>query len=412
MVDRAPRRATGRGRRAPERGRRRGRREGVRRRIVRELKLERFCIQLCHWICFLRCRRFCFIVCPPIFDHPWFTHVGDFDITGDFNAGRAHEQAAGGHGGPGFGFFDCLRAARLLPEDVAGHPGRSRWRTGSCSEKGRNADADHRRLRLRGARREPLHHSGTRTGPASSRRCSPSAFAATNPSPDPTPFPGQRRRWDRRPIHYIVPDAQRLDPGRPERPRRRLQRAGSWGSRRRVAFPGGNPAPGVARRERRAGRRAEERERRGDHLRGDASEPDRRRGRARLHEPAREDPHQQLERGHAARHAPVPPARQHVVLAAQLGSRHRVHDRPRAHGGVGDRDDHRSDGRRRHRSSRAASGRGAVRARTTTTSRRWPTCSYAITLTSRRSLTNGLTDDSGKTIQKTFCIGARRTPPR
>src|SRR5206468_8920719 len=25
---------------------------------VKKLKLQRFCIQLCHWICFLRCRRF------------------------------------------------------------------------------------------------------------------------------------------------------------------------------------------------------------------------------------------------------------------------------------------------------------------------------------------------------------------
>lgn len=33
--------------------------------IVTELKLQAYCIQLCHWLCFLRCRRFCFLVCPP-----------------------------------------------------------------------------------------------------------------------------------------------------------------------------------------------------------------------------------------------------------------------------------------------------------------------------------------------------------
>jgi len=42
--------------------------------VVTELKLQRFCIQLCHWICFLRCRRFCILVCPP---PPLITHVGN-----------------------------------------------------------------------------------------------------------------------------------------------------------------------------------------------------------------------------------------------------------------------------------------------------------------------------------------------
>ena len=44
----------------------------------------------------------------------------------------------------------------------------------------------------------------------------------------------------------------------------------------------------------------------------------------------------------------------------------------------------------------------------------WPTCSYAIRLHSRRSLTDGLVDDSDKFIEKTFCIGRRNgrpTPP-
>jgi hypothetical protein len=33
--------------------------------LVKELGFERFCIQFCHWVCSLRCRRFCFCVCPP-----------------------------------------------------------------------------------------------------------------------------------------------------------------------------------------------------------------------------------------------------------------------------------------------------------------------------------------------------------
>lgn len=51
---------------------------------IRELKLERYCIQLCHWVCGLRCRRFCILVCPPQPTIPLFTHVGQYKITTDF----------------------------------------------------------------------------------------------------------------------------------------------------------------------------------------------------------------------------------------------------------------------------------------------------------------------------------------
>jgi hypothetical protein len=56
---------------------------------VKKLKLQRFCIQLCHWICFLRCRRFCIPVCPPPDTIPLFTHVGAYHVDpsyGDFQA--------------------------------------------------------------------------------------------------------------------------------------------------------------------------------------------------------------------------------------------------------------------------------------------------------------------------------------
>src|ERR1039457_3916645 len=57
--------------------------------ILNEFKLQRFCIQLCHWVCALRCRRFCVRVCPPPVDDtiPLFTHVGTYrvdPIWGDF----------------------------------------------------------------------------------------------------------------------------------------------------------------------------------------------------------------------------------------------------------------------------------------------------------------------------------------
>jgi hypothetical protein len=33
--------------------------------LVKELQFERYCIQFCHWVCFLRCQLFCVCVCPP-----------------------------------------------------------------------------------------------------------------------------------------------------------------------------------------------------------------------------------------------------------------------------------------------------------------------------------------------------------
>ncbi len=57
--------------------------------LVRQDKLERFALQLCHWICFEICRRFCICVCPPAETIPLFTHVGSYrvdPIWGDFTA--------------------------------------------------------------------------------------------------------------------------------------------------------------------------------------------------------------------------------------------------------------------------------------------------------------------------------------
>ncbi len=56
---------------------------------VTALKLQPYCIQLCHWICALRCRRYCILVCPPPDTTPLFTHVGIYAIptissSGDF----------------------------------------------------------------------------------------------------------------------------------------------------------------------------------------------------------------------------------------------------------------------------------------------------------------------------------------
>lgn len=33
--------------------------------LLKELRLEHYCLQFCHWVCFLRCQLFCICVCPP-----------------------------------------------------------------------------------------------------------------------------------------------------------------------------------------------------------------------------------------------------------------------------------------------------------------------------------------------------------
>ncbi len=61
--------------------------------LVKELKLDRFSLQLCHWLCFLVCRRFCICVCPPLIAHIDHPAVGDC-------AQAASIPACTGPGGP------------------------------------------------------------------------------------------------------------------------------------------------------------------------------------------------------------------------------------------------------------------------------------------------------------------------
>jgi hypothetical protein len=93
---------------------------------IEALKLERFCLQFCHWICTLRCRGFCIWICPPIFYHPWFTHVGDFGVMSDFAPGTGlTNKAQAGHGGPDFGFFGNLTLRGFCPHDDPANPGQA-----------------------------------------------------------------------------------------------------------------------------------------------------------------------------------------------------------------------------------------------------------------------------------------------
>jgi hypothetical protein len=79
--------------------------------ILTECKLQRFCVQLCHWICTLRCRRFCILVCPPPDTIPLFTNVGQYrvdSIYGDF-------QADGTTTAGGYAFTGTIPLIGILP---------------------------------------------------------------------------------------------------------------------------------------------------------------------------------------------------------------------------------------------------------------------------------------------------------
>jgi hypothetical protein len=53
--------------------------------LAKELEFERFCVQFCHWVCFLRCQRFCICVCPPR-SIAVFTKIGGLYYATDVNS--------------------------------------------------------------------------------------------------------------------------------------------------------------------------------------------------------------------------------------------------------------------------------------------------------------------------------------
>ena len=166
----------------------------------------------------MRCRRFCIRVCPPIFNHPWFTHVGDFDIYGDFDPGTGlTNKAQGGHGGPDYGFFGCLKLRGFCPKYSPAFSGAPmayrflfRWAR-------RDARPITGGFVSRRARRDPVHVL-ERQPARSSSRC---GFAARHHIPDPA---AARAPWAHaaRPLHRPGPEG--LGHGRSEGARRWLQR--------------------------------------------------------------------------------------------------------------------------------------------------------------------------------------------
>ena len=205
---------------------------------IESLRLQRFCFQVCHWICTRRCWFFCRIICPPIYDHPWFTHVGDFGISSDINPGTGLTNAAqGGHGGPSYGFFNNLSLRGFCPKRDPAHPSepmayRFLFEAAGIAPTPINAGFVSEvlvgsRYTLWNGNNNTLQTVRIRGG------------GATSPTP-PTPGPGTTP-----PDHFIVPDGN----GWVTVDERALDNAFSgalMGFASAVAFPGGAPNPGIS----------------------------------------------------------------------------------------------------------------------------------------------------------------------
>jgi hypothetical protein len=73
--------------------------------LVKELRFERYCLQFCHWVCFLRCQGFCVCVCPPA-SIAVFTKIGGLYYD---TAVHSHAAGSGLTVSDNRAFFETLR---------------------------------------------------------------------------------------------------------------------------------------------------------------------------------------------------------------------------------------------------------------------------------------------------------------
>jgi hypothetical protein len=107
--------------------------------LVKEFRLERFCLQLCHWLCGFVCRGFCVYVCPPGSTIPLFTRVGQYHVDpvayNDFTADGT--TTAGG-----YAFTGTIPLIGLLPDGSAPQALEYRFRVAKYPGPGALQDVD------------------------------------------------------------------------------------------------------------------------------------------------------------------------------------------------------------------------------------------------------------------------------
>jgi hypothetical protein len=177
---------------------------------VGKLELDRFAVQLCHWICGLHCGLLCRRVCPPVLQ-PWFTQVGHFGIYADIDPGTGLTNkglAFAGlsfHGGPGFAFSGCLELRGFCPvtSPIDGTAMRYRFLLAGTGQPLTGSricpvDAGTRRIPW------PVNSGGIAQAAQVLTFQSISIEGAAVPDPPP-PAPGDP--WVPPPVHVIAPDS-------------------------------------------------------------------------------------------------------------------------------------------------------------------------------------------------------------
>ncbi|HVN54393.1 MAG TPA: hypothetical protein VMT46_08690 [Anaerolineaceae bacterium] len=384
--------------------------------LVKELGFTRYCHQLCHWLCYLSCWRFCVCICPPPRPHPWFTHVGHFHIYGDIDSGTGlTNKAVLSHGGPNYGFFDCLELRGFCPADSPTSPG---------------IGMRYRFLYERGGSRTPLVGSllcpvivGSRTifwdvnGTGLEETFQTVMIAGSGATPDPTPPPvvPPGTPWGPPPTHVIVPDVDGWITVDPNALGNSFNGA-LIGFNSPVPFPGGDPMPGVS-----AGAQVPNANLKNGvdiaiifeatRVGGPVSPPDFTNSLSRIHinnwnVVALLDLLQFHSGGTSNPCSPlttdldVEYTTDHELMASwSLTLETAASPAPVISWPSGTFT----------RTAGANSAFGTQHENIST----WPTCSYTVKLNFRRALTTGLVDDGGSFIYKTFCIGLRsRREPR
>ena len=155
---------------------------------------------------------FCVTLCvdvkqQPPFDNPLFTHVGDFHIYGDINAATGlTNNAVLGHGGPGYGFFGAPKLRGYCPKQFSGQPARYRFLYEDLAAPGLQP--------ITGALVSPVL-VGARlilwdtfgTGLSWTFQSVYIQGAGATPDPTPTPAVPPGTAWGAPPAHIVEPDA-------------------------------------------------------------------------------------------------------------------------------------------------------------------------------------------------------------
>jgi hypothetical protein len=87
--------------------------------LVQQYKIEAYCLQLCHWMSYQVCHRFCICVCPPPELIPQFTQIGLLPYATKIDSVL---PATGLTVGGAEAFYSTLRLNGVLPQTLGGQP--------------------------------------------------------------------------------------------------------------------------------------------------------------------------------------------------------------------------------------------------------------------------------------------------